>query len=211
MTYATMAMQGVSTAMNVFGSLYSGQANAYNAKVESEAKARQAEAQAEADTFNAKVYRQVAQSETERAAAEATDYRRTQSGNVAKLRAKQAGSGFALSGSPLMIDEAVFQEIEFSTNRLAYAGQLARVRYENQADLLDVSASRNIDTAKFARETGAISADNIITGSYISAAAAGAKGFNDALKGYAPMATRQAAPSGGSSDPFYISKGTSWF
>jgi hypothetical protein len=212
MTYATMAMQGVGTAMQVFGSLYKGQSDAYSARVESEAKARTAEAQAEADTFNAKVYRQIAESETDRVAAEATDYRRSQSANVAKLRAKQAGSGFALSGSPLMVDEAIFQEIEFSSNRIAYAGQVARTRMVNQASLLDLSATRNKDTAKFARAAGEASADNIITGSYINAITSGAKGFNDMLKGYSSMATRQSAPAAASSgEAFYISRGTSWF
>lgn len=213
MTYATMAMQGVGTAMSVFGSLYKGESDAYSARVEAEARARTAEAQAEADTFNAKVYRQVAESETDRAAADATDYRRTQKAKQAQLRARQVSSGFALSGSPLMIDETVFQEIEFSTNRIAYAGQLARTRMENQADLLDLSATRNKDTAKFARFAGDISASNIRTGSIINAISYGVKGTNDILKGYNSLSTRGSmpAPSGNSSTPFYIPQGTGWW
>lgn len=214
MTWATMAMQGASTAMGVFGSLYKGQSDAYNARVESEAKARSAEAQAEADTFNAKVYRQIAESETDRHAAEAIDYRRNQSANVAKLRAKQAGSGLAMSGSPLMIDETIFQEIEFSTNRIAYAGQVTRTRMENQAALFDLSAIRNKDTATFARAAGKASSDNIITSSYINALTETAKGFNATLKDYNTLSNRgrpSPAPSGSDTPPFYISRGTGWF
>ena len=211
MTYATMALQGVGTAMSVFGSLYKGNVDSYNARVEAEAKARSAEAQAEADTFNAKVFRQVAESETDRAAAEATDYRRTNKAKLAQLRAKQASSGLAMSGSPLMVDETVFSEIEFSTNRIAYAGQVIRTRYENQAALLDLSATRNLDTAKFARQVGETNAENIKTGSYINAIIAGAQGANNTLKGYSSLSTRAAPASSGNSTPFYISSGTGWF
>lgn len=179
-------MQGASTALGTIGALFQGQASATNARIKGEADARTLEARADADAFNAKVYRQLAESETQRAAAEAGDYRRTQGAKAATMRAIQADSGFVLEGSPLFVNESILQEIEFGSSRIAYGGQLASTRARNQATLLDVSSRNNRTSAQFARAAGEVSADNITRASYLNSAGnliKGSTGIYETLAG----------------------------
>ena len=175
-TSSIVALQGASTAMGIMGALRSGSSNSIIARVQAENSARQSEAHAEADTLNAEIARQQAQSERERAAAEALDYRRSQGAKLASRRATFAAGGLALEGSPLLVDDSIFQEIEFGAQRIAHAGSLAETRLKNQASLLDTSAERNRQSADFARKAGDFTAKSARTASIIDALSAGVKG-----------------------------------
>ncbi len=177
MAFATLAAQGAGTAAGIMGALFQGESDSYSVRVQAENRARQAESQASADEFNAIVTRQLAEHERTKAAADAGDYRRTQGSKLAHNRALMAAGGFnPLEGSPLAVDAAIFQEIEFGAARIGYGGDVASARGRNQAALLDASAKNERMTAKLARESGAISAENIKKASYLSAVGAGAKG-----------------------------------
>lgn len=214
MTYAALAAQGVSTALQAYGAMHQGQAASYAARVEAESRARAAEAQAESDSFNAKVYRQLAESETKRHQAQSIDFQRTQRGNMASLRTKQVSSGFAMEGSPMLINESIFQEVEFARDRMSYASRLAEARFNNQAELLDFSAQRHIDSAKFARVTGDASATNAWTSGIIGAISAGARGLTESYKTLSTSRLQPAvvpARATPTADPFYITRGSGWF
>lgn len=177
MSYMTLALQGASTALGVIGALRQGESDAYATSVAAQSKAMGLEAQAEADSFNAKVSRQMAEAELQRAAGEAGDYRRTQGARAASRRALTGASGLALEGSPLLADESIFQEIDFGASRIGYAGDVAAARLRTQGDLLDLSATRNLESANFARTAGEASARNIKSSSYLKAFGAGVTGL----------------------------------
>lgn len=182
MAYLTLALQGASTALGVVGALHKGETEAYRAQTEAEMRARNADAQAEADEFNSKVARQLADYEHFKAKGDVADFRRSQNKQAAQSRAVFAASGLALEGSPLMVDEMIFQEIDFGASRIAAAAGVVSTRYRNQAQLLDLSARRNRETAVFAREAGKTSAENIRSGSFIDAIGTGIRGFADVSK-----------------------------
>jgi len=179
MAFLTLAAQGASLATGVMGSIYEGRIAAQQAQVQAENTARIAEAKAEADEFNAKVAEQLAGVEKDRATAGASDFRRAQMARLASSRAKQAASGFSLEGSPLLVDESIFSEIELGAARLGHAGDVAATRLRNESTLLRRSAVHGRDTAIFAREAGAQSASNITSASLLRAAGAGAKGLSN--------------------------------
>ena len=155
MAFLTLAAQGASLATGMIG-----------AKMEGDNLASQYRARAEADDFNAKVAQQMAGAEKERAEASASDFRRAQKARLANARAKQAASGLSLEGSPLLVDEATFQEIEFGAARIAHQGQLASTRLENESLLLTQKAKADRMSAGFASRAGTI-----------GAIGAGARGF----------------------------------
>ena len=187
MSFATAAAQGVSVATGLMAgqtgahaARYQGAVDANTALINSENAARSSEARAAADRFNAAVSEQLAESETERAGAEATDFRRAQSARQASSRARLAASGLALEGSPLMVDENIFSEIEFGAARLVHAGQVTATRLRNQATLLRRSADFDTETAINTREAGRKTAQWAVEGGEIRADAARLAGFGNA-------------------------------
>jgi len=197
MAMLTMGATVASGVVGVLGALQKGKADAFNAQVEAENRARQADAQSEADIFNAKVARQLAESETRQGAANAKDYRRTQSARAASRRAIVSASGVSMEGSPLLVDEAIFQEIEFGAQRIAFDSMTKSSRARNAASLLERSAWHNKETARIARETGRASVENIRKASYLSALGRGLSGFLDTSKAINEMATQAALGGGG--------------
>lgn len=177
MAYMTLAAQGAMTATSIMGALQQGESEAYRVEVETENRARQFDANAIADEFNAKVSRQLAEAEIERAKAAATDFRRDEGAKAATSRAVQAASGVAFEGSPLMVDETLFQEIEFSAMRIGHAGDVAAARLRTQSDLLRFSAANNRVSAANARAAGAYTSESIKDSAFINAIGSGAKGI----------------------------------
>lgn len=205
MAYLSMAAQGVGLISSLMGmqsgkdaARFKGAADANMALINAENTARAAEARAAADTFNATVAEQLAVSESERAGAEAGDFRRAQNARVASSHARQAASGLALEGSPLLVNETMFQEIEFGAQRIAYGGQLASSRARNQASLLNFSSKIETDNARRAREAGKITADYALQAGELNADAAQIKGFGDMFKGLSGFGSTLAG------------RGTSW-
>lgn len=172
----TLGIQGAGTSLGVLSALRSGDADAYSTRVKAENFARSAEARAEGDTFNAAASRQLATSELQRAGAGAEDFRRLQGSRLASRRAVTAASGLAMEGSPLMVDESIFQNIDFGAGRLGFEGDINASRLRNQASLLDFSATRERESAGFARTAGEAAASSIKSASLINALGAGLKG-----------------------------------
>lgn len=133
-------------------------ANVAGTKLTAENDAMNAEERARTDRFNAIVAEQEAKSEMEGTRADASDFRRAQSARLAASRARQAGSGFALAGSPMLINEASLAEVEFGVSRIIHAGLLKENRLKTQALLLNRSASVEDRNAKFSRQAGTIGA-----------------------------------------------------
>ena len=151
---------------------------ATNARIQAENAARQAEAQAESMRFNATVSRQMAQSELDRAAGESGDFARTQGARRAARVARVAAGGLSMfEGSPRMVDESIFSEINFGRSRIGYAGDVASMRQRNQGALLDAQALRADQAAQYARMAGEISANNIQQAGNINMLSAGITGF----------------------------------
>jgi hypothetical protein len=185
-------------AMKAHAARYEGAVAANRALVEAENQARMAEARAEADLFNSKVSDQMAGSETERAGAEANDFRKAQSARIASSRAQRAASGLALEGSPLMVDEAVFTEVEYGAQRLVHAGQVTATRLNNQGRLLrrssgfDRETARTVrlaarDTARYSQEAGELVARGAKVGADFGAAGARIAGIGDAARSFSSM------------------------
>lgn len=182
MSFATLALQGIGASLGIVGALRTGDSGAFNALIKGESEGRIADARADADSFNAKVARQLAISEESNAAATAADYRRTQTSKAASARAVRADSGLALEGSPLLVDQSIFKEIDFGSSRIAYAGQLSSNRLRNQASVYDVYSENNRRTGVFARQAGKIGADNARDSAVLNALSFGAKGANEMYK-----------------------------
>src|SRR3990167_6639620 len=121
------------------------------AKLEGEVNAYNYEEKAKVDRFNALVAEQEAKSEMDATRADVSDFRKAQSARVAASRARQAASGFALEGSPLLVEKATLSEIEFGVSRLIHAGQVKATRLKTQASLLRRSAEVSDVNAKSAR------------------------------------------------------------
>lgn len=128
------------------------------AVLEGESNAMAAEERARADKFNAVIAEQEAASELESARADSSDFRRAQSARVAASRARASGSGFALEGSPMLIDEAALTEIEFTVSRRMHAGQVKAHRLKQESSLLKRHAKVEGINARLARHAGTISA-----------------------------------------------------
>lgn len=156
----------LSIGTGVAGALAEGRAEAFNA-----------EERARVDRFNALVAEQEAKSEMDATRADASDFRKAQSARVAASRARQAASGFALEGSPLLVDEATLSEIEFGVSRIVHAGQVKSTRLKTQASLLRRSAETEDINAKLAKRAGVINAFGTaargVAGFYQSAATTG--------------------------------------
>lgn len=155
-----------------YAARFQGAVEANKALINSENAARASEARAEADEFNATVAQQLAGSEIERAGAEAGDFRKAQNARRASARAVQAASGIALEGSPMMVDEAVFSEIELGAQRIVHGGNVAATRLENQARLLRRSGAFERETAKNLRDAGRKTADWAVEAGEIGAGGA---------------------------------------
>ena len=105
---------------------------------------QQANAQAAAATFNAKVAEQRAAREEEAGKVEADDTRRFASRERATMMAALASSGIQVSdpaGTPLLINEAVFREQELTANRRQFARLIGSERLQQDAALKRSEAS----------------------------------------------------------------------
>lgn len=171
-----IGLQSLGTSLGIFGALQKGSSDELNARIKYAADERTALARADADSFNAKVARQLALAEERKTAADAADYRRVGSSKIASARAARADSGLALEGSPLLVDASIFKEVEFGVDRIVNAGAVNATRMRNQATLLDVSSENNRRTADLARAAGDASVSNIRSASRLNAAALGLSG-----------------------------------
>lgn len=144
-----------------------GQARANEILISSENQARIAEGQAQTDQFNAKLAEQLAGSETDQAASQAHDYRRTYAAKLANSRATFAASGLALEGSPLMVDENAMATIEYGASRIAANGMLRASRLRNQAKLLRGQSARDLASARYARSAGDIARQSALAAGQI--------------------------------------------
>lgn len=144
-------LQGIAlkTGSNIFNALVSGEIDAINY-----------EARAEAAEFNANVAEQVGRSEKSASYAEAGDFSRIQGARLASNRAERAASGIvSTEGSPLLIDDAIFSEIEIGTARIEHQGDVAFFKGLTEARLLRHEAANDRLSAKIARRTSKIEAD----------------------------------------------------
>lgn len=133
-------------------------AGAFGDGLDAQNTAANAENRADVDRFNALVAEQEAKAEMDSARADASDFRRAQSARVAAARARRAGSGFALEGSPMLVDEAALTEIEFGVSRIMHRGVVRETRKKTEASLLRNSADVEERNAKSARRAGFVSA-----------------------------------------------------
>ena len=155
-----------------YAARYDGAVKANEALVAAENTARVYDARAEADTYNAEISRQKALSAKGKAGAEANDFRRAETARVSTARARQAASGIALEGSPLMVNEALLQEVEFGAQRLVNTGDIEAARLRSEAKLQDRYAYRETQTAANARAAGAKTATYAVDSAEIKAQSA---------------------------------------
>lgn len=144
---APVIFHGLSVGAGVAGNIFSSRVESANALN-----------RAAVDRFNALVAEQQAKAELDSARADASDFRKAHSARVASFRARQAGSGFAYEGSPMVVDEAAMTEIEFGVSRIMHRGQVREHRLQQEASLLRHSAKVEEANAKAARRAGIISA-----------------------------------------------------
>lgn len=79
-------------------------------------------AEAEASDFSAEASQQQAERERKIAARDAAEHRRHGSRQLATTRARRAGRGITLQGSPLLVDEAAAGEVELGARKLLAEG-----------------------------------------------------------------------------------------
>lgn len=127
-------------------------------KLEASLLAAQAKERADVDRFNATVAEQQAKHALEGSQADAGDFRRAQEARLAASRAVQAGSGFTLEGSPLLVNETALAEIEFGVQRIISGGRNEAAASRQQGTLLTRSAAAEDRNAKLAKQAGAIKA-----------------------------------------------------
>lgn len=130
----------------------------FDALLSGEIDARNFEASADAGAFNAKISHQLARNAKNVAASESSDFRRAQRARLAGNRVLQANSGFTLEGSPMIVDKALFAEIELGSMRIGHAGDVESFRRENEASLLEYTSKNDRASAVIARKTGEINA-----------------------------------------------------
>lgn len=123
----------------------------FNVLIDAENTARAFDADAVEGEFNARVAMQMAKNSINVADAEARDYRLRGNAAIESQAALQAGSGFMLEGSPMMVQDVLFGEVELGAARLEHAGEVDARRYENSAALSlfgSKVAQINADTAR---------------------------------------------------------------
>lgn len=108
----------------------------------------QASAQEDAAEFNAKVQEQQAERERQVADAEASDYRRQGSRQLASARAMRGATGVTGAGSPLLVDEATVREISLGSARLINRGDANANRLKQGAQLSRMEG-KNAKTAGY--------------------------------------------------------------
>jgi hypothetical protein len=89
--------------------------------------------QASAQNTAAEIAAQQAERERQIAAQQAEDFRRRQDAALAAERARRAGSGVALAGSPLLADDAAVQDIALGAARIRSGGEAQATRLDAQA------------------------------------------------------------------------------
>ncbi len=195
LTTAQVALGAISVASGIAGAAteaaaasHDAEVAAFNEEIRSENDARGFEAQAEADSLNAAILRQREENEKVKARADAEDFFRQGRAALAGSRAERAASGFALEGSPALVDEATFQAIEFGAQRIRFAGNVEGTRLGQQADILETTGSRSLESAGLARVVGKESAKNIRSAGRIGQVSAAVRGVGSAARGLSSIA-----------------------
>lgn len=150
---------GVSAAASLAGGVVGflgSRTQAAAARLQAQQAVFDARASAQANKFNAIVREQQARNAKDVAKANAEDFRRLQSARLASSRAAQAGSGFQLTGSPLLVDTLTFGEIEHGVSRLRHEGDVEATRLGNEASLLRRQAKLDKVSARYAKAAGRI-------------------------------------------------------
>lgn len=117
MTALAGALSIGSGLLGAFGALKSGKAAAQAAK------------------FQAKILEQQAASERDVSRAEAEDFRRRGSRARASSIARLSGTGAAIEGSPLLVDESFVKDIALGSARILQGGEVRGTRLGQQAVL----------------------------------------------------------------------------
>jgi hypothetical protein len=106
--------------------------------------------------FNAEVAENEAISIEQQTRAGVSDFKKQQSANVAASRAAQAGEGFTMAGSPMMVDEATLTAIEFSVARQIHGGRVAARQKRDEASLLRRTAKVDDQNARSQKTAGVL-------------------------------------------------------
>lgn len=127
---------------------------------------QQGNANAAAADFNARIAAQQADAERDAAAAEARDYRRSESGKRAASRTARLASGVTMSGSSLLVDEAMVREAALGSARIVHGGAVRGHRLDQESALYRMNA-RNARTAGYLKAgSSLLSAGSSWAGSY---------------------------------------------
>jgi hypothetical protein len=106
----------------------------------------EAEANANAAEYNAKVSEINRRAEMDKGATEHDDYERKMDRERAKSIAARGASGVTLAGTPLLVDEDVVNEIALGAARSGYDSSVKATAYGNQANL-DRASAKNFRSA----------------------------------------------------------------
>jgi hypothetical protein len=118
---------------------------------------QQADAEAEAAEYNARVNDQKAIQEKQAAEARSEDFTRRENTKKASAIADLGGSGIQLAGTPLMLLSDIEQEIVLGAEREGNIGATRATGYQNTATLDRMKA-------KNARKAGSLAAGSAIIG-----------------------------------------------
>lgn len=98
--------------------------------------------------FNARMALQQAERERQIAERDADNYRRKQGALMASARARRAASGVAMTGTPLLADDAMIEEIAMNAETIRRGGQAKAASYQAKAGL-ERMRGRNAMTTGF--------------------------------------------------------------
>ena len=99
------------------------------------AQSQQYRAEAAAADYRAAVAEQQAAREREVANQEAADFQRENLRRISTLRARTAGAGVRLEGTPLLVEQDIAGEIARGTQRILHGGDINAIRLEQEAQL----------------------------------------------------------------------------
>lgn len=135
-----------------------GASDYFNVLIDSANQAFAYNADADTNEFNARISNQMARNSLSVAKAQAHDYRVQGEAAVESRAAVQAGSGFMLQGSPMMVQDVLMGDVELGATRLEHAGDVEATRYEQQGQLQLFNAKISRANANMAKAVGDINA-----------------------------------------------------
>ena len=127
-----LILMGIGGGIKAGGTVMQSRNDARTAQLRARNESAQLRASAEEDEENARISRQLGDAAANHAAARAADFE--SEGSKRAAAARSVNTGFAMTGSKLLVAEEDFTKIEFGKARLKAQGRLERTRRNQEAD-----------------------------------------------------------------------------